>query len=307
MTTKRIRKLATVAATAALAVQLFAGTASAAVPNATSGGFSHGDFSGNGWAGFELSYDYLDGSTLSRLYLKIDIAGAAKIQAFDITRGGTSLKGCSVSETVITCSAKTVRNGEHFAATLVVEPLETASEVRLTEGWSASGYVTGGNNSHGDSWDLCQAGQNGCQVDDNPETLNELVSSRTGDDDTAAGYGNLTLSTKTSNNKQSAQLNGLPSGKWASVNDNAGSDGVGFSIIDLSVNGGDEASFELVITYPKNTSAPKSYFHFANANYPDTEYFVCSKKQTTNCFTWNKKTYQATLYLEHNGSLRRTS
>ena len=75
MTTKRIRKLATVAATAALALQLFAGTSLAAKPNATSNGAST-DFAGNGWAGFSTTYVFKD-NNIPRLYVELDVSGAS--------------------------------------------------------------------------------------------------------------------------------------------------------------------------------------------------------------------------------------
>ncbi|HET7830093.1 MAG TPA: hypothetical protein VFL03_11075, partial [Candidatus Limnocylindrales bacterium] len=77
--------------------------------------------------------------------------------------------------------------------------------------------------------------------------------------------------------------------------------------VDITVNGGAAANFTLEITYPKPTSAPKSYLHISD-NYSDAEYFLCQNgKPKINCFTWDKKAYKATLYLAHNGSLRRTS
>ena len=106
---------------------------------------------------------------------------------------------------------------------------------------------------------------------------------------------------------RSAKLAGLPANKWASVDDNGSSTLYGgFPEVDIVVNGGDPALFQLTITYPKPTSAPKSYLHISSG-YTNTEYFLCGNGQTVNCFTWDKKTYTATLYLAHNGSLRRTS
>jgi len=312
---KHFRRLATVSAAAALSLQLLAGAASAAVPTATSDGSSLGNFAGDGWAGFSMSYDYHDSSTLSKLYLEIDISGASAIQQFDITRTGANVaRSCAQSPTVITCSFKTVRNGEHFQIQLVLNPSVTASEVRLTGGWSASGFVLGGNNSHGDSWDLCQADNatHGCDVFVDPK-LNELVSSRIGDADDAAGFGNLSLTTNTNFglNKQTAKLVDLPGGQYASVDDNAGGDATGFSWISISVNGGAplpaDGTFQLVIVYPKGTSAPKSFQHYNTENVLTDTYLLCAKGATKiNCFDWSNKTNTATLYLHHNGSIRRS-
>ena len=245
------RKLATVGAAAALSLQLLSGVASAAVPNASSDGSTYGSFAGDGFAGFALSYHYADSSTLAKLYLKINIAGGEAIETFNITRDGSDVKGCSVSATLITCQVKTVRTGDDFDILLVVKPTATATEVRLTNGWSSTGFVEGGNNSHGDSWDLCQAGQLGCEVDADPATLNQLVSSRTGDDNTAAGFGNLSLNTSTTNlggNGQAASLKNLPNGKYAYVNDNGVVAG-NYRQIDLIVNGGETVASQELPTH----------------------------------------------------------
>ncbi len=310
MNKQQFRKLAIVGAATALSLQLLAGAASAAVPSATSGGSTYGPFAGDGWAGFALTYDYNDSSTLAKLYLEIDIAGGAAVQSFDITKDGSSVKGCATSATLITCQIKTVRMGAQFAATLVVRPTADASEVRLTGGWSSTGYVVGGNNSHGDSWDLCQDGQSGCQVDNDPLTLNELVSSRTGDDNTAAGFGNTSLNTSTTNlggNGQAASLKSLPNGKYAVVNDNAG-DGGAFPLVSITVNDGapldGTGTFQLVIVYPKGTNAPSSYTHTTDANVQI--YTACAKNQAKfECFDWSNRNNTVTLYLHHNGTLKR--
>jgi hypothetical protein len=294
--TKRIGKLATVAASAALTLQLFAGASLAAVPNGSSTGQSLGDVGGDGWAGFTTSLSYDDTSTLAKLYLEIDLTNSAGVPYFVATKNGNSVANqCDVSASVILCTFKTVRNGDDFVVTLAVDPL-AAGNVTASGNWSSTGFVPGGNQSHGDAWPI-----------GGPDS-NTLVAVYNADGDFSAGFGNTSLTTQASNNKQSAKLTGLPAGKYASVNDNGGTDGVGFSIINISVNGGAAEDFELVVTYPKNTQAPNSYFHFASTGYANTEYFLCAKgAEKVNCFTWDKKTYSATLYLQHNGSLRRTS
>lgn len=312
MNKHHFRKLATIGATGALALQLFAGTTAAAVPNAGSDGFAYGDFAGDGWAGFSMSYSYDDSSTLAKLYLEIDISGATAVKQFELTRGSTAIRGCSVSASVIKCEIRTVRSGDDFSATLVVEPSDTADEVRLEGGWSSTGYVPGGNNSHGDAWDLCvvAAGDlyDGCDVDDDATTTNDLVSSRTGDGNVAAGFGNSSLNTSTTDlggNRQAASLKSLPNGKYAYVNDNAG-DGGEFPLVDISVNDGDPAPFQLVIVYPKGTGSPKSFEHVSEGYDPAT-YLACQKGKTkVDCFEWSNKNSTVTLFLSHNGQLRRS-
>lgn len=299
MTTKRITKLATVAAAAALALQLFAGTSVAAVPNATASGTASDAWAGDGWAAFTASFHYADSSTLSKLYLEIDIDNASELISFSATKEGNAVNGCdrtvSGGTAVIKCTFKTVRNGDDFLISFVVDPA-AAGPVNASGNWSSTGFVPGGNSSHGDAWEIADSA-----TDDQTLTVNYDA-----DPDHASGFGNSSLSTQASNNKQSAKLTGLPSGKYAAVNDNAGADGFGFSVITLVVNGGDPANFQLSITYPKNTQAPNSYLHVSDG-YANTEYFLCSRGQTVNCFTWDKKSATATLFLAHNGSLRRTS
>jgi hypothetical protein len=297
--TKQIRKLATVAATAALALQLFAGASSAAVPNGSAVGDSSGTWAGDGWAGFTADYHYADSSTLSKLYLEIDITNAAGVPYFTATKNDANVNGCATTVSsptaVIKCTFKTVRNGDDFSITIGVQPAG-AGDVVASGNWSSTGFVPGGNSSHGDAWEIADSA-----TDDDT-----LVVAYDENPDHAAGFGNTSLTTQASNNKQSVKLTGLPSGKWASVDDNADADGFGFSVITLVVNGGQLEDFQVAITYPKNTQAPTSYLHISDG-YSNTEYFQCQKGQTVNCFTWDKKTFTATLNLPHNGSLRRTS
>jgi hypothetical protein len=288
--------LATVAASAALALQLFAGASAAAVPNGTSSGDVLGEVGGDGYAGFTSAFRFQD-NNLAKLYFEADITNGASLPIFEATRNGNPVN-CGASASVIKCEFKNVKNGETFAITFAIKPA-TAADVVATGGWSSTGYVVGGNNSHGDAW-----GIGGKDAAGNQRL--SLTATYNADGDYAAGFGNSTLSTQTSGNKQSAKLTGLPAGKWAAVDDNAGSDGFGFSVITLNVNGGAAEDFNLVITYPKNTQAPKSYLHISDG-YTNTEYFLCGRGQTVNCFTWDKKTSTATLFLAHNGSLRRTS
>ena len=296
MNTKRIGKLATVAASAALTLQLFAGVSSAAVPNATSSGAVLGDVAGDGWAGFTTSYTFSD-NNIPKLFLEIDITNGASVPVFEATRNGDAAKCATVTATVIKCEFKSVRNGDEFSITLAVKPA-TAADVTIIGGWSTTGYVVGGNNSHGDAWGIGGKNASG--------QIMSLTAEYNENGDYAAGFGNTSLTTQASTNKQSAKLTGLPSGKYASVNDDGSTTLYGgFPEVDVVVNNGDPANFQLVITYPANTKAPTAYLHISSG---EQTYLECQKgAPKTNCFTWDKKAYAATLYLEHNGSLRRTS
>ena len=296
MNTKRIGKLATVVASAALTLQLFAGASLAAVPNGTSTGAVLGEVGGDGYAGFTSAFTFND-NTLAKLYFEADITNGASVPVFEATRNGKAAN-CSVTAAVIKCEFKNVKVGETFAITFAVKPA-APGDVTAAGGWSSTGYVVGGNNSHGDAWGIGGKTLNGDQI-------LSLTATYNASGDFAGGFGNTTLTTQASDNKQSAKLTGLPSGKYASVNDDGSTTLYGgFPEIDIVVNDGNPANFQLVITYPKNTQAPNAYVHISSG---EQTYFECQKGATKiDCFTWDKKSATATLYLAHNGSLRRTS
>ena len=142
-----------------------------------------------------------------------------------------------------------------------------------------------------------------------------LVSSRVSDrgGNYALGFGNPTLATNQSvdkkKNPQAARLEGLPAGVLSDVDDQAALDSkTGFYTVKIHVDGGKAHDFRLIIIYPNGTNAPTAYQHLAEdgTTVLDT-YNVCAQGETSECFVWNSKTYTATIYLPHNGSLRRTS
>jgi hypothetical protein len=319
---KQIRKLATVAATAALALQLFAGATLAAVPDADFEGQSY-DFAGTGWAGFATTLDYTDTSTLAKLYLEIDVSGASSIGYVGASKNSNPVGGCSPSGTVVKCLFKTVRNGDSFTVEVGAVPASaTTANVTATGGWSSTGYVVGGNNSHGDSWPLCRVlTDTDCrQAPDAPaedafgypEKVVYLVASRGTDQggNYSEGFGNKTLSTNQTvdkrTNPQAARLENLPAGVFASVNDQATfDDTTGFWKLEIHVLTDSDLPFDLVILYPKGTSAPTAYEHIADDG-TSTTYTACAKGDTTECFEWSNKNSTATLHLPHNGGVRRT-
>ena len=296
MNTKRFRKPATVAATAALALQLFAGASLAAVPAGSSSGSVLGEVGGDGYAGFTTSFVFQD-NNLAKLYFEADISNGASVPIFEATRGGRSV-GCSVTASVIKCEFKNVKFGETFAITFAIQPA-TAADVIAAGGWSSTGYVVGGNNSHGDAWGIGGKDADGEQV-------MSLTAAYNADGNYSAGYGNTSLTTRAANNGQLAKLTGLPAGKWASVDDDASTTLYdGFPEVSINVNGGAPANFQLAIVYPKGTSAPKAIEH--TSNFPTETYTACARGDTSDCFVWSNKTSTVTLYLSHNGTLRRTS
>lgn len=283
------RKLATVGAAAALSLQLVAGVASAAVPAGDASASTTYDFAGGGNAGFVTRFKF-NGSNLSKLYLNAPITGGAAVPLLLVSKNGSASNACSVqaSPLAVNCSFGKTKGGDEFIVQLAVTPAAGAAAVSTTPAWTSSGNVPGGNNSHGDLW-----------------TPGLLTAHGSSSPDLSAGFGNLTLSTKPDfgSNKQYAKLQNLPANKYASVNDNAGANG-DFPIIELSVNGGSAATFQLLITY-NSTKAPKSFTHTSPA-YPTVVYCPCKNNPKSDCFDWSAATRTVTLYLSHNGSIRRS-
>ena len=66
------------------------------------------------------------------------------------------------------------------------------------------------------------------------------------------------------------------------------------------------AAFQLLITYPNGVSAPKFFTH-VSAGYADATYYPCAKNAPkVDCFDWSNRANTITLYLSHNGSIRRS-
>jgi hypothetical protein len=297
------RKLATVGAAAALSLQLLAGVASAAVPDADASVATAYNFANGGYAGFSTTLSYNDGSTLAKLYLEADITGASTtvdkpVPVLIATKNGNAVNGCSVviaqTDPILSvkCTFKTARFGDVYVVKFGVVPASATASVSTLPKWSSTGYVTGGNSSHGDFWSPAAP----------------LTSTGSTSPDLAAGFGNLTLTTKSdfASNNQYAKLQNLPTGVYASVDDNSGGVVDGFAAILLSVNDGGPATFQLLITYPNGVGAP-DYFTHVSAGYPTATYYACAKNAPkVNCFDWSNKANTITLYLTHNGSIRRS-
>ena len=276
MNTKRIGKLATVAASAALTLQLFAGASSAAVPNAHVDGAVLGYVGGDGWAGL---HDYVHvhrHQHLAKLYLEIDVVGRVAdrchVRRHEERQLGRRLHRRPARS--IKCMFKTVANGDvhcrgHVrASTPATRPGRRHRRGRQLEPRRAT-IRTVATAATGDAWgDRRQGLRHG----DRSSPRRDLQ--RQGGT-TPAASATSTLShdqTVTEQHAGPRSLTGLPSGKSARVNDDGGATLYGgFSAIDISVDGGNVGhDFQLVITYPKNTQAPKSYVHLASAGDAET-------------------------------------
>jgi hypothetical protein len=262
-------------------------------PTAQVGGSSYGGYANGGYAGFTATFKLTDSSSLSKLFLEADITGGTSVPILIAKKNGADVNGCSVqsSPLAVKCSFKTVRPNDTFVITYAVNPSASVSAVTTLGLWSTSGFVTGGNNSHGDTW-----------------SSGARESTRSTSPDVAAGFGNLTLSTKPdfASNRQYAKLQSLPANVYASVDDNSGAVINGFQAILLSVAGGAPATFQVLVSYPNGVGAPDFFTHVSDG-YPTATYYACAKNAPkVDCFDWSKQTRTVTLYLSHNGSIRRS-
>jgi hypothetical protein len=284
---------------AAAAVVVLAGTmatgAMAARPSATATSLTFGDFGGNGDAGFSATLAYSAKSTAARIYLDAPITGGSGVPLLAVTRNGSAVDACEVvaAPLAVRCEFRLVRNGEVLQAVFAVSPAAGASAVTADAEWSTTGYVSGRNNSHGDAWE------------DGATTAHRNPSPNF-----AGGFGNEHLATGGelgSGNTQIASLVGLPAGGYASIDDDAGDTDSDYPLIDITVNDGHPAAFVVKIVYPAGSPPPTSFVHTSDG-YPTAEYLPCVYGQPKEgCFTYKAWTSTATIYLLHNGSLRRTS
>lgn len=289
-----------------------AGAALAAVPNATATSEAlPAQFSAGNNAGFRGRYEFQDGSTLARLYLRIDVTGADSNIYLSVTRNGRAV-ACARAIPV-ECSFKGVRFGEVVIATAAFAPTAGATQVAATYRWSTTGQTgsDSGGTSHGDTW---------------PNPLVTEVASLSTDPDYGGGFnaasngavGNLQV--VSSSNPQATRLAGLPAGVRATVLDGAGATGSCTTNADVDctaligewseVTVGDGQSFgtafTIVITFDAGT--PRGFVHsYLDENGDLQQELVgpCAKKSPTYpCFTWSARTNEATIYTYHNGSWR---
>jgi len=288
-----------------------AGAVLAAVPNATATSEAlPAQFSAGNNAGFRGRYEFQDGSTLARLYLRIDVTGADSNVYLSVTRNGNAV-ACARAIPV-ECSFKGVRFGEVILATAAFAPTAGATAVSATYRWSTTGSTgSDGGTSHGDTW---------------PNPLVTRTSNLSTDSNYAGGF-NITsngtvanLQVVSASNPQATRLAGLPAGVRATVLDGAGASGSCTPNADVDctaligewseVTVGDGQSFgtafTIVITFDSGT--PRGFVHsYLDANGDLQQELVgpCAKKNPTYpCFTWSARTNEATIYTYHNGSWR---
>jgi hypothetical protein len=307
----RVRRLAaTVTIGSLLAIQALAGSAAAATPDATAESeaipatYSDGDA-----AGFRGFFLFTDPSTLSKLFLRIDVDPAlADNVFFAVEKNGAAVPGnaCSVVEEDVVCSFKTVRQGDRFTARAGYLPLqEDQTQVTATFVWNSTGVPQNDDQSHGDDWDAIPR----TAFLDNDEV--NYGGGFTYDGDTTVGNDPIGPG-----NIQAARLVGLPVGIAATVEDGLTTGPCQDTAeVDCSSVSGEWVEafvgdgliypvFKLEITY--ESGIPKGFVHtFVNAAGETVQEFIgpCAKKNPSfPCFTWSNQTNTATIFTTHNGS-----
>jgi hypothetical protein len=296
--------------TSLIALQAFAGTATAAVPDATAVSEATPAFySAGNAAGFRGTYEFEDGSTLSRLILVIEASGADSVAYLAVTRNGSAVANACGNAIPIVCTFRQVRTGDHFVATVAFNPAAGATSVTATYSWSTTGSTpSDGGTSHGDIWDGI------------PRTATLSTDPNFGGGFIASGSGTVqNVQAVSASNRQATKLGSLSAGVAATVEDGPGvtspcTDTATFVCAEAigewsEVFVGDGQTFSTVFTvsivYFQGT--PKGFVHTFGDPLQQEEIGPCPKKNPTAaapCFTWSSKTNTATIYTFHNGSYR---
>lgn len=293
-----------------IALQAFAGSAAAAVPQASASSEAiPSQYSAGNAPGFRGTYDYEDGSTLAKLYVTIETTNAASVAFVSATVNGSAVaKACGTSLPLV-CTFRQVRFEDHIVVAAAFTPAEGASSVTADFIWSSTGATgSDGGTSHGDTWG------------DGPQT-----SSLSADPDYAGGFmiGGSTsiqnLQVVSAGNPQATGLASLPSGVAATVLDGAAATGECTSTTVINCRGafgqwsevtvGDGQTFTTAfkITIKYYSGAPKGFVHSYGDPLQQEYIGPCPKKNPasgTPCFTWSANTKTATIYTFHNGSYR---
>jgi hypothetical protein len=310
-----MRRLVGGAAAGLLIAATFLGTTAPAFAAVPTGSATNeaipAQFSAGSNVGFRTSFDEQDTSSLSKLYLVLNVTGASSNFYVSATlNGGTVAKACTLGIPV-TCTFKTVRPGDHVVVTAGFSVAANTTTVTGDGIWSTSGASTrdGGGTSHGDTW----ADPNGAAASTFSSDVNFgggfSVSNGT---EIANGQAVSTL------NRQATKLLGLPAGVAATVLDGSTSTG-DCGTIDCSsafgewseVTVGDGQTFgspfQIVITYYQGKPAGFVHRYGSAPNYSYELVGPCPKKNPAGaapCFTWDARTSQATILTFHNGSWR---
>jgi len=289
-----------------------AGSVGAAVPNADAVSAAiPASYTAGHAAGFRGTFHLTDGSTLSKLFLRVDLrtpTDATNVY-LKVTRNGNNVtSACPAAGEDFVCTFKTVRNTDFFVAVAAYLPPASAEAVSMAFDWKSTGVPDNGDLSHGDSWDniLRTATLTADDVD--------YGGAFTIDGDTSVANGAIGPS-----NFQSARLVGLPVGVAATVLDGTHATGTCQTTATINcdtlfgdwieVHVGDGLDFpvwQIKVTYASGT--PKGFIRsfIGTDGQPAQEPVdTCAKKNPTYpCFTWDAKTKTATIFTIHSSSYR---
>jgi len=287
--------------TSLIALQAFAGTATAARPSASaSSEATPTSYSAGNLAGFRGTYDYEDSSTLSRLILVIEVSGADSVAYLAVTKNGNAVANACGNSIPIVCTFRQVRTPDHFVVTAAFTPAVGATSVTATYSWSTTGATPNDpGSSHGDA-----------TLNNDPNFGGGFI---------ASGSGTVqNVQAVSASNIQATKLGSLPAGVAATVQDGPDvtspcTDSATFVCAEAigewsEVFVGDGESFSSVFTvsivYYQGT--PKRFVHTYGDSQQE-EIGPCPKKNpaaSAPCFTWTANTNTATIYTFHNGSYR---
>lgn len=312
-----LRRLGTLAASALLALQLFAGIGQAAVPTAYAAttalpaGYSDGNT-----VGFRGTLTFADTSTLSRLYLDLNVVGASAVSLVSVTKNGTPVANAcpTVTAAQVDCTFKTIRPNDVVKIIIEATPAAfgTGAAVSTDYIWSTTGDpTTDPSNSHGDTWSAA------------------ATSTYNGSQDYAGGFDAASISNwqvlDAATNPQAARLANLPAGVPAEVDDGpANVFPCDSSLVDcaslfgnwIDVNVGEDATFDspFQIQVKYYSGVPKLFVHvyemlvfdeqlgaWVTVTVQETAGTCAKRDPQYPCFTWSNKTNTATIYATHNG------
>jgi hypothetical protein len=296
--------------TSLIALQAFAGTATAAVPSASASSEATPAFySAGNAAGFRGIYDYTDSSTLSRLMLVIEASGADSVAYLAVTRNGNAVANACGNSIPIVCTFRQVRTPDHFVVTAAFTPAVGEDSVTATYSWSTTGTTPSDpGSSHGDIWDGI------------PQTASLNTDPNFGGGFVTSGSGTIqNVQAVSASNIQATKLGSLPAGVSATVQDGPGvtspcTDTATFVCAEaigewseVFVGEGETFSsvFTVSIVYFQGT--PKRFVHTFGDPLQQEEIGPCPKKNPASaapCFSWSANTNTATIFTFHNGSYR---
>jgi hypothetical protein len=292
------------------AATIGAGTGLAGIPSATADTVAAPSaYSAGGDAGFVGTLTYTDSSTLSKLFLHLNVTGSTELTFLSVTKNGSAVAGACGASLPLDCTFRQARTGDVYRVQIGARPAADAADVTAEYIWSSTGATSSDpGSSHGDTWsDAATALLNG-----DPDFGGGLSTGKP-----IANFQALSAA-----NLQSARLENVPLGVPATVLD--GPDATGVCVdtptvdcsdftsewIELNVGDGQTFGSPFMVVVAFYSYTPKAFLHsfVDEAGVSQQELILqCPKKGfdgTTACFTWSAKSKTATIFTRHNGSMR---